>query len=136
MRRDLGLEHVEDVRVIDRRIDQVNTGIIAMTKQRDTTLIRIYGIGWIAAAVIIAETVDVRRFPTKPSLRPLHRDGTYRCVVGRQQQASAVPVGEPSVELGDPRRCDHPDPQPDSRTPVLRPQDRRGPQQAKTRYER
>jgi Transposase IS116/IS110/IS902 family len=65
MRRDLGLEHVEDVRVIDRRIDQVNTRIIAMTKQRDTTLIRIYGIGWIAAAVIIAETVDVRRFPTK-----------------------------------------------------------------------
>ena len=65
MRRDLGLEHVEDVRVIDRRIDQVNTRIIAMTKQRHTTLIRIYGIGWIAAAVIIAETVDVRRFPTK-----------------------------------------------------------------------
>jgi transposase len=65
MRRDLGFEHVEDVRVIDRRIDEVNTRIIAMTKQRDTTLIRIYGIGWIAAAVVIAETVDVRRFPSK-----------------------------------------------------------------------
>ena len=65
MRRDLSFEHVEDVRAIDRRIDEVNTRIIAMTKQRDTTLIRIYGIGWIAAAVILAETVDVRRFPSK-----------------------------------------------------------------------
>jgi transposase len=68
MRRELALEHVADIRTLDRALDGVEARIRPMVKESNTTLLRIYGIGILNAAVILAEVGDVTRFPSRHHL--------------------------------------------------------------------
>ncbi len=65
MRIDLALDHIDDIKRFDRRIDQVTLKIHAAVKDSDTTLTRIYGVGIINAGLILGEAGDVSRFPTR-----------------------------------------------------------------------
>jgi transposase len=68
MRRELALEHVADIRSLDRALDGVEARIRPMIQESRTTLLRIYGIGVLNAAVILAEVGDVTRFPSRHHL--------------------------------------------------------------------
>lgn len=65
MRVELALDHIEDVRRLDRKIDQATGRINSMVKESKTTLTRIYGIGPVNAALILGEVDNVGRFPTR-----------------------------------------------------------------------
>jgi transposase len=65
MRRDLALEHLDDVFAIDKRTDQINDKIQDATRSIGTTLVELKGIALISAAEIIADTGDITRFPSK-----------------------------------------------------------------------
>lgn len=65
MRVELALDYIEDIEVLDRKIDAATAKIVAMVKASNTTLTRVYGIGAINAAVILAEVGNVGRFPTR-----------------------------------------------------------------------
>ena len=68
MRRELAGEHIADIRGLDRALDVIGDRIETMVKATQTTLLRIYGIGILNAAVILAEVGDVTRFPSRHHL--------------------------------------------------------------------
>lgn len=68
MRVELALDHIEDIRRFDRRIDELTLKITALVKDSGTTLTRIYGIGPLNAALILGEVRDVSRFPNRDHL--------------------------------------------------------------------
>ena len=65
VRRRLASEILRDVRTLDRKITDLNERIEAEVEASGTTLTKIYGIGPILAARIIATVGNVARFPTK-----------------------------------------------------------------------
>ncbi len=65
MRVELALDHIEDIKRFDRRLDQIMLQIQAAVKDSDTTLTRIYGVGTLNAGLILGEVGDVSRFPTR-----------------------------------------------------------------------
>jgi transposase len=65
MRIELALDHIDDIKRFDRRIDQITLKIHAAVKDSDTTLTRIYGVGPLTAGLILGEVGDVSRFPTR-----------------------------------------------------------------------
>ena len=65
MRVELALDHIEDIRRFDRRIDELTLKIHAAVTDSGTTLTRIYGIGPLNAGLILGEVGDVSRFPTR-----------------------------------------------------------------------
>ena len=65
MRIELALDHIDDIKRFDRRIDQVTLKIHAAVNDSGTTLTRIYGVGPVTAGLILGEVGDVSRFPTR-----------------------------------------------------------------------
>ncbi len=65
MRIELALDHIDDIKRFDRRIDDVTLKINAAVKESATTLTRIYGVGPVNAGLILGEVGDVSRFPTR-----------------------------------------------------------------------
>jgi len=65
IRIELALDHIDDIKRFDRRIDDVTLKINAAVKDSGTTLTRIYGVGPINAGLILGEVGDVSRFPTR-----------------------------------------------------------------------
>ena len=65
MRVELALDHIEDIRRFDLRIDEATLKIHAAVKESGTTLTRIYGVGPLNAGLILGEVGDVSRFPTR-----------------------------------------------------------------------
>jgi len=65
MRIELALDHIDDIKRFDRRIDQVTLKIHAAVNDSGTTLTRIYGVGPVGAGLILGEVGDVSRFPTR-----------------------------------------------------------------------
>ena len=65
MRVELALDHIEDIKRFDRRLDQIMLQIQAAVKDSDTTVTRIYGVGTLNAGLILGEVGDVSRFPTR-----------------------------------------------------------------------
>ena len=68
VRVELALDHIDDIRRFDRRIDELTAKITAAVKDSGTTLTRIYGIGPLNAALILGEVRDVSRFPNRDHL--------------------------------------------------------------------
>jgi transposase len=56
---------LRDVRMLDRKIVDLNTRVEAEVEASGTTLTEIFGIGTILAATILGTVGDVGRFPTK-----------------------------------------------------------------------
>ena len=65
MRLEIAFDHIEDVMRLDRKIDDYNRRIVTDVKTCGTTLIRLYGVGPINAALILGEVGDVSRFPNR-----------------------------------------------------------------------
>jgi transposase len=65
MRVELALDHIDDMKRFDLRIDQITLKIHAAVKDSGTTLTRIYGVGPVNAGLILGEVGDVSRFPTR-----------------------------------------------------------------------
>jgi len=65
MRIELALDHIDDIKRFDRRLDQIMLKIHAAVKDSGTTLTRIYGVGILNAGLILGEVGDVSRFPTR-----------------------------------------------------------------------
>jgi transposase len=64
-RRQLAVDLVGDLRVLDRRIAAVEERLRQAVHQSATTLIELFGVGPILAAKLLGEVGDVRRFATK-----------------------------------------------------------------------
>jgi transposase len=65
MRIELALDHIDDIKRFDLRLDQVTLKIHAAVKDSGSTLTRIYGVGPVTAGLILGEVGDVSRFPTR-----------------------------------------------------------------------
>jgi len=65
MRIEIALDHIEDVKRLDAKIDDYTRRITTEVKASDTTLTRVYGIGPVSAAAIIGDVGDVSRFPSR-----------------------------------------------------------------------
>jgi transposase len=65
LRRRLASEVLRDVRMLDRKIADLNTRVEAEVDASRTTLTEIFGVGPILAATILGTVGDVGRFPTK-----------------------------------------------------------------------
>jgi transposase len=65
LRRRLASEVLRDVRMLDRKIVDLNTRVEAEVGASRTTLSEIFGVGPILAATILGTVGDVSRFPTK-----------------------------------------------------------------------
>jgi hypothetical protein len=80
LRRRLASEVLRDVRMLNRKIVDLDTRVEAEVEASRTTLTEIFGVGSILAATILGTVGDVSRFPTKahfasyagtaPALRP------------------------------------------------------------------
>ena len=64
-RKALALQHLGDVRLLDRRIKAARDRIAAMVEASGTGLVNLYGVGPLVAGRVLAEVGDVGRFPTK-----------------------------------------------------------------------
>ncbi len=65
LRRRLASEVLRDVRMLDRKIADLNTRVEAEVDASGTSLTEIFGVGPILAATILGTVGDVARFPTK-----------------------------------------------------------------------
>lgn len=54
-------DHVEDLKRIDRRLDEITAAV----KASGSTVIRVYGVGPVNAGIILGEVGDIGRFPTR-----------------------------------------------------------------------
>jgi transposase len=70
LRRRLASEVLRDVRMLDRKIVDLNRRVEAEVEASGTTLTEIFGVGPILAATILGTVGDVGRFPTKPTSPP------------------------------------------------------------------
>ena len=64
-RKALALQHLGDVRSLDRRIKAARDRIASMVEATETGLVDLYGVGPLVAGRVLAEVADVGRFPTK-----------------------------------------------------------------------
>ena len=64
-RKALALQHLADVRSLDRRIKAARERIATMVEATETGLVNLYGVGPLVAGRVLAEVGDVGRFPTK-----------------------------------------------------------------------
>jgi len=65
LRRRLASEVLRDVRMLDRKIVDLNTRVEAEVDTSRTTLTEIFGVGPILAATILGTVGDVSRFPSR-----------------------------------------------------------------------
>jgi transposase len=62
-RKQLALEYVGELGRLDARLKELKRSLTEVLAQHPTTLLEINGVGPINASKILAEVVDVRRFP-------------------------------------------------------------------------
>lgn len=65
IRRQVAVDHLSDVRSLDRRIKQLEIQLRQSVMATGTTLIGLFGVGPVIAARILAEVGDISRFPSK-----------------------------------------------------------------------
>jgi transposase len=95
VRRLLAMDHLGDVRSLDRRIKTVGTQIAEAVAATSTTLVGIFGVGPVIAARILAEVGNAARFPDKRPLRQLQRHRTHRRVLRRTATPPPLTRREP-----------------------------------------
>lgn len=64
-RRHVAVEHLADVRRLDRMLIELRPRIVAAVARSETTVTDVYGIGAVMAAYVLGYTGDFQRFPTK-----------------------------------------------------------------------
>jgi transposase len=126
VRRLLAMDHLGDVRSLDRRIKTVGTQIAEAVAATSTTLVGIFGVGPVIATRILAEVGNAARFPDKRPLRQLQRHRTHRRVLRRTATPPPLTRREPPHQPRPAHGRRHPATQPHQRRPrLLRTQTRR-----------
>jgi transposase len=126
VRRLLAMDHLGDVRSLDRRIKTVGTQIAEAVAATSTTLVGIFGVGPVIATRILAEVGNAARFPDKRPLRQLQRHRTHRRVLRRTATPPPLTRREPPHQPRPAHGLRHPATQPHQRRPrLLRTQTRR-----------
>ena len=64
-RKQLALEHIDDLEALDKKLKQAGKDLAAVLKEHPSAVQDIRGLGPVTTAVILGETGDVRRFPSK-----------------------------------------------------------------------
>jgi hypothetical protein len=64
-RRHVAVEHLADVRRLDRMLIELRPRIVVAVARSETTVTDVYGIGAVMAAYVLGYTGDIQRFPTK-----------------------------------------------------------------------
>jgi transposase len=64
-RRDLALEHLEDLRRLDEQIKTSKKRIATAVAASGTTLLELFGVGPVVAGLVIGYSGDISRFPTR-----------------------------------------------------------------------
>ena len=62
---EIARDHIDDLRRIDRRLDDVTAKITAAVKASGSTVIRVFGVGAVNAGIILGEVGDISRFPNR-----------------------------------------------------------------------
>jgi transposase len=86
IRRQLAMDHLGDVRSLDRRIKAVGAQITAVVATTGTTLVGIFGVGPVLAARILAEVGDTARFPDKDHFASYNGTAPIDASSGEQQR--------------------------------------------------
>jgi transposase len=86
MRVDLACEHITDIERIELRLDEITAQVTVMVKDSGTTLCRIFGIGFLSAAVVLAEVGEVARFPSRDHLASYAGTAPIDVSSGEQQR--------------------------------------------------
>ena len=86
IRRQLAMDHLGDVRSLDRRIKAVGVQITDVVATTGTTLVGIFGVGPVLAARILAEVGDAARFPDKDHFASYNGTAPIDASSGEQQR--------------------------------------------------
>ena len=86
IRRQLAVDHLGDVRALDRRIKAVGAQITEVVSASGTTLVGIFGVGPVIAARILAEVGDAARFPDKDHFASYNGTAPIDASSGEQQR--------------------------------------------------
>ena len=93
IRRQLAMDHLGDVRSLDRRIKAVGAQITDVVATTGTTLVGIFGVGPVLAARILAEVGDTARFPDKDHFASYNGTAPIDASSGEQQRHRLSRVG-------------------------------------------
>jgi transposase len=80
------MDHLSDVRALDRRIKAVGVQITDVVTATGTTLVGIFGIGPVVAGRILAEVGNVTRFPDKDHFASYNGTAPIDASSGEQQR--------------------------------------------------
>lgn len=86
LRRQLAMDHLGDVRSLDRRIKAVGVQIAAAVAATGTTLVGIFGVGPVIAGRILAEVGNAARFPDKAHFASYNGTAPIDASSGEQQR--------------------------------------------------
>lgn len=64
-RKQLALDYLAELERLDARLKDIGKQIGEVIDEQQTTVVEVFGVGKVGAAKILAEVVDVRRFPSK-----------------------------------------------------------------------
>jgi len=118
------LELVSDLRRLDAAIAALRRRIVVAVDASKTSVVEVYGVGPVVAAIVVGHTGDVTRFWSR-NHRLLQRHRSHRGVVGTEEAPSSQPSRQSPAQSRHPHGGGHPDPQRDPGPGLLRAQDRR-----------
>ena len=64
-RKQLALDYLGELERLDAKLKEIGKQISQVIDEHQTSLVQVFGVGKVGAAKILAEVVDVRRFPSK-----------------------------------------------------------------------
>lgn len=79
-RKRLALDYVDELERLDARLKDLKAQIGDVVDERGTSLVTVDGIGKLGAGKILAEVIDVRRFPSRSHFAS-YTGTAHRCVL-------------------------------------------------------
>lgn len=117
-RKQLALDYVTELERLDTKLKTLKQQISELVDDSRTSVVEVVGIGKLGAGKILAEVIDIRRFPSKAHFAS-YTGTADRRVLRRQRPAPAQPRRQPTAQSRPARRRDHPSPDARRRSPVL-----------------
>jgi transposase len=126
-RKQLALDYLAEVERLDAKLKTMKKQIAELVDEQHTSLVEVFGIGKLGAGKILAEVLDVRRFPSKDHFASYTGTAPIDVSSGDNEQrtAPAQPRRQPAPQPRAARRRDLPDPTTRPRPGLLPTQTRR-----------
>ena len=109
-RKAIAADLVLDMRRCDRELVELRKRIADAVDASGTTLLEVYGVGPIVAALILGYAGDPARFPTKEKFAAYNGTAPIEASCGPEGAASVEPAREPQAEPRHAPHRRHPDP--------------------------